>query len=103
MSEITKLRMGKCLWFDVQKGFGFIKQELGGPDVFVHYSMIIAEPGEFRLLEENDEVEYELYLADHGNSQKLQARNVKLIGKGSGNEVFSKKRNSSVRRHFDRS
>ena len=38
--------VGRCVWFDVRKGFGFIETDQG-PDVFVHYSKILAEPGEF--------------------------------------------------------
>lgn len=69
---------GKVLWFDITKGYGFIHSE-DGSDVFVHYSKIVAEPGEFRTLQENDEVEFELFQADRGNGlQKPQARNVIL-------------------------
>ena len=48
---------GKVKWFDTKKGFGFIQQD-GGPDVFVHYSVIGGDG--FRNLQEGQPVEFEL-------------------------------------------
>ena len=49
---------GQVKWFSDQKGYGFIQQESGGQDVFVHHSSITMEG--FRSLAEGQAVEYEL-------------------------------------------
>ena len=50
------MAQGTVKWFNGEKGFGFIQQDDGGPDVFVHYSGIAASG--FRNLEENQRVEF---------------------------------------------
>jgi CspA family cold shock protein len=50
------MAQGTVKWFNGEKGFGFIEQDGGGPDVFVHYSEI--DGGGFRSLEENQRVEF---------------------------------------------
>lgn len=52
------MAQGTVKWFNAEKGFGFIAQENGGPDVFVHYSEISGSG--FKNLEENQQVEFEV-------------------------------------------
>jgi len=54
---------GKVKWFNNAKGFGFIGRE-DGPDVFVHYTAVIADG--YKSLQEGDEVEFEIVQGDKG-------------------------------------
>ncbi|MFG2313371.1 cold-shock protein [Streptomyces sp. NPDC048566] len=47
---------GVVKWFSSEKGFGFIQQDDGGPDVFVHFSAI--QTTGFKELAEGAKVEY---------------------------------------------
>jgi CspA family cold shock protein len=47
---------GTVKWFNDAKGFGFIQQDDGGPDVFVHFRSIIGNG--FKSLTEGQKVEY---------------------------------------------
>ena len=55
---------GKVKWFNDAKGYGFIEQEGGGDDVFVHFSAIQMDG--FKTLSEGQEVEYEVTTGDKG-------------------------------------
>ena len=57
-TNAVKGATGTVKWFNSGKGFGFITQADGGPDVFVHYSAI--ESDGYRSLEENQAVEFEI-------------------------------------------
>ena len=64
---------GTVKWFSTDKGYGFITQDDGGPDVFVHFSSIAGEG--YRNLDENAKVEYEVTQGPKGP----QASNVKVM------------------------
>ncbi|XP_044727147.1 protein lin-28 homolog [Chrysoperla carnea] len=62
--EITGLRRGKCKWFNVAKGWGFITPDDNGQDVFVHQSVI--QMTGFRSLGDDEQVEFECRISDKG-------------------------------------
>ena len=64
---------GTVKWFNGDKGYGFITQDEGGPDVFVHFSSITGAG--YRNLDENQKVEFEVTQGPKG----AQASNVKVI------------------------
>lgn len=66
MSKLT----GTVKWFNADKGFGFISQNDGGEDVFVHFRAIVSSG--FKSLEEGQSVSYETERGQKG----LQAANV---------------------------
>ncbi len=57
---------GKVKWFNDTKGYGFIEQEGGGNDVFVHFSAI--EMDGFKTLAEGQEVQFEVKQGEKGLS-----------------------------------
>jgi cold shock protein len=67
------MAQGTVKWFNSEKGFGFITQDDGQPDVFVHFSAIQSDG--YKTLDENAKVEYETTQGPKG----LQAANVRVI------------------------
>lgn len=71
--EVHRMATGTVKWFNDAKGFGFIVQDNGGPDVFCHHTAIQADG--FRSLAEGQKVEFETKKGPKG----LQAANVRPI------------------------
>ena len=57
------MAQGTVKWFNSDKGYGFIAVE-GGPDVFVHFSVITG--GGYRSLEEGQKVEFDITQGQKG-------------------------------------
>jgi CspA family cold shock protein len=70
---VTSMANGTVKWFNSEKGFGFIAQEGGGADVFVHHSAILTDG--YRSLDENQKVEFDLAQGPKGP----QAENVRPL------------------------
>ncbi len=77
---------GTVKWFDKTKGFGFINSEEEN-DVFVHFSALIGDDDEndYKTLNENDEVEFEVVQGEKGP----QANNVVVTLKAPPSEKRS--------------
>ena len=64
---------GTVKWFNDDKGFGFISQENGGPDVFAHFRQIKSEG--FRSLAEGQQVRFVVTQGQKGP----QAEDIEVI------------------------
>jgi len=64
---------GTIKWFNDSKGFGFIEQDDGSADVFVHFSAITGDG--FKTLVEGDKVTFNVVKGPKG----LQAENVQKV------------------------
>tara|TARA_B100000029_G_scaffold167779_1_gene163935 strand:- start:476 stop:688 length:213 start_codon:yes stop_codon:yes gene_type:complete len=62
---------GRVKWFDAKKGYGFLAQDNGEKDVFLHVSDL--EKSKFRKIRENQKIEFEI----KEEQGKLKAINLK--------------------------
>ena len=66
---------GTVKWFNQDKGFGFIQQDNGGKDVFVHYRQINSNGYDRTSLNEGQKVTFEIGQGEKGP----QAENVNAL------------------------
>jgi len=55
---------GIVKWFNASKGFGFIEQDNGGDDIFVHYSAIKSDG--YKSLDEGARVQFDVVDGNKG-------------------------------------
>ena len=67
---------GTVKLFNAEKGFGFISNDDGGEDVFVHFSAIVADG--YKTLTEGQKVTFEIE-PDTRNSGRFLAVNVQPL------------------------
>jgi len=73
-AQVVGTGKGQVKFFNGQKGFGFIQQEGGGDDVFVHISAV--ERAGLEGLAEGQELEFNL--VDRGG--KISAQDLQVVG-----------------------
>ncbi|MBN2880381.1 MAG: cold-shock protein [Clostridia bacterium] len=70
------MNSGTVKWFNSEKGFGFIANDNGGEDCFVHYSAIMSQG--YKTLEEGQKVTFDME-QDPKNKNKFRAVNVFIV------------------------
>lgn len=70
---------GRVKWFNNAKGYGFVRPDNGGDDLFVHYSYIQMEG--YRTLKAGQPISYEIKPVDKGS----HAVNITLLPEDAGN------------------
>lgn len=75
MPEVSFMNHGTVKWFNAEKGYGFITNEDGGEDLFVHFSAIVSDG--FKTLSEGQKVTYDM--EDDPKSGKPRAANVSVV------------------------
>ena len=63
--EEGKRLNGEVKWFSGAKGYGFIKREGGGKDIFVHFSDV--KKSDLKYLKEGEQLTFEIKNSDKGS------------------------------------
>ena len=58
------MAQGTVKWFNAEKGYGFIADDNGGDDVFVHFSAIVADG--YKTLNEGQKVTFDIKMTSRG-------------------------------------
>ena len=88
-AQVVGTGSGKVKFFNAQKGFGFIQQDAGGEDVFVHISAV--ERAGLEGLAEGQELQFNL--VDRGG--KVSAADLQVVG-----DVIAVQTNAAPRREL---
>jgi len=74
MEDIEKIHTAVVCWFS--KGFGFLKPDDGGADVFVHFSDIVSSGG-YKTLQKDDKVTYKIGKNKRGQDKAIEVTVIK--------------------------
>lgn len=67
---------GTVKWFNADKGYGFISNDNGGEDIFVHFSGIVATG--YKSLNEGQKVTFDIE-EDSKDPSRARAVNVQIV------------------------
>lgn len=70
------MKKGTVVWFDAEKGYGFVRDDETMKEYFVHYSKILGPEGEFKTLTADDKVSFDLMIVQRNEGEKVQAKDV---------------------------
>ncbi|MCB8877802.1 cold-shock protein [Acidisoma silvae] len=69
------MAIGSVKWFNLEKGFGFIRPVSPGPDVFVHIASV--HRAGLSGLTEGQKIHFDAFA--HDSSGKMAAENLKVL------------------------
>ena len=68
---------GTVKWFNAEKGYGFISNDEGGEDVFVHFSAIQGDG--FKTLNEGQKVTFETDRPEERQAPRSKCRKALIV------------------------
>jgi len=68
--------LGRVVWFNDKRGYGFLSRDMDGQEFFVHFTNIVADPGVHKTLFTDQLVEF----AIGANQRGPQAIEVEVTG-----------------------